>query len=140
MLTCESDQTCSRELVVHRAVYAATDAAAIVHVHPIHTIFRSLVEDVIEPLDSEARLVLGSVPVLSARETIGSPEAAALLAEALQECSVAVLRGHGPFAAGDTLEDAFYAVSTLEASCRILDLRDSTGLPLREAGSRHDDV
>jgi L-fuculose-phosphate aldolase len=136
MMSCESDQTCSRELIVHRAVYAATGALAIVHAHPVHTIFRSLVDDVIEPLDSEAKLVLGTVPVLSAKETIGSSEVAGLLADALKESPVAVIRGHGPFAAGDTLEDAFYAVSALEVSCRILDLRDATGLLMRGTGRR----
>jgi len=127
----ERDRGCSRELVVHRAVYRATDATAICHAHPPHTMFRSLVEDEIRPLDSEARFVIGeSVPVLVPKVKIGSPEAAEMLAEALKRVPVAVLRTHGPFAAGETLWDAWGIIGVLEESCHILDLRDGTGLPL----------
>ncbi len=125
---CELDEACSRELVVHRAIYEATDARAIVHAHPVHTIARSLREGVIVPIDSEARYVLGdAVPVVSAAETIGSAEAAELLAGALEKHPVAVLRSHGVFARGCTLEAAFYHVSCLEIACRILDLDDNAG-------------
>ncbi len=126
----ERDKGCSRELVVHRAVYHATDALAICHAHPPHTMFRSLVEEAIRPLDSEARFVIGeSVPVLAPKVTIGSAEAAEMLAEALRSVPVAVLRTHGPFAVGATLWDAWGIIGVLEESCHILDLRDSTGLP-----------
>jgi L-fuculose-phosphate aldolase len=121
------DADCSVELVVHRAIYAATDAKAIVHAHAIHTVARSLVDDVIVPLDSESLLRLESVPVVSSSTTIGSPEAAAKLSEALRTRRAAVLKGHGPFAAGTTLEDAYQAISCLEASCQVLNILDSIG-------------
>ncbi|MFA5844442.1 MAG: class II aldolase/adducin family protein [Coriobacteriia bacterium] len=126
-----SDEGCSRELVVHRAVYHATDARAICHAHPPHTMFRSLVEDEIVPLDSEAGCVIGSaIPVLVPEVKIGSAEAARMLAEALRAVPVAVLRTHGPFAIGETLWDAWGMVGVLEESCHILNLRDATGLRL----------
>lgn len=126
---CGRDEECSREIVVHRAIYSATDAQAIVHAHPVHTIFRSLVDDTIAPIDSEGAYVFGAqVPVVVAEQTIASEEAAGKLAEVLRENVIAVLRSHGPFSRGSTLEEAFYHVSALEASCQILDLRDSTGL------------
>jgi L-fuculose-phosphate aldolase len=129
---CAADEHCSRELVVHRAIYQATDAKAIVHAHTVHTIYRSFVADEIRPIDSESRYVIGlSVPVFAPAETIASPEAAEMLSEALGHLSVAVLRSHGPFAIGESLEEAFYRISALEASCQILDLRDTTGLPQR---------
>ena len=129
---CADDEHCSRELVVHRAIYLASDAGAIVHAHPIHTVYRSLVADTIEPVDSESRYVIGaSIPVLAPRETIGSLQAAEMLAEAFAGgAKIAVLRSHGPFAVGATLEEAFYHITCLEASCRVLDLRDTVGLPL----------
>lgn len=127
----ERDAGASRELVVHRAVYQATGATAICHAHPPHTMFRSLVADRIVPLDSEARHVIGeSVPVLVPEVAIGSAEAAVLLAEALQEVPVGVLRTHGPFAIGETLWDAWGVIGVLEASCHILDLYDGVGKPL----------
>ncbi|NTU89997.1 MAG: hypothetical protein HGA54_08910, partial [Actinobacteria bacterium] len=59
---CDSDEGCSRELVVHRAMYfgyaqrlnlePGQFRAAIVHAHTRHTIFRSLIEEKIVPLDS----------------------------------------------------------------------------------------
>lgn len=130
MAACDLDEECSREIVVHRAIYEATDAKAIVHAHPEHTIYRSLIEDSIAPIDSEAAYVLGaSIPVVSATQTIASPEAADKLAVVLREHKIAVLKSHGPFSVGDTLEEAFYHVSALEVACRILDIRDA---------SRHD--
>ena len=119
------DADCSVELVVHRAIYAVTDAGAIVHAHAVHTVARSLVEDVIVPLDSESKLRLVDIPVIVCAETIGSAEAGAKLAEALTTRRVAVLRGHGPFAVGESLEDAYQAISCLEASCHVLNILDS---------------
>jgi L-fuculose-phosphate aldolase len=121
------DAECSAELVVHRAIYAATGAGAIVHAHAVDTVARSLVEDRIVPVDSESLLRLRAVSVVSAAKTIGSPEAAAKLSEALKASRVAVLRGHGPFAIGETLEEAYQAISCLEASCRVLNTLDAIG-------------
>ncbi len=126
-----ADDPCSTELVVHRAIYLATDAQAVVHAHTTHTTYRSLVEDQIVPVDSDARYVIGDViPVLNPSSVIASAEAAELLAEVLRDVPIAVLRGHGPFAKGPTIEEAFAKVSILEAACRILDLRDAVGKPL----------
>ncbi len=122
MEPCVADERCSREIVVHRAIYEVTDARAIVHAHPAHTIVRSFDADAIVPADSEGLYVLGEVPVVTAAQTIASPEAAAVLAGALRESPVAVLRTHGPFAKGATLEEAFMHVSVLEASASILGL------------------
>lgn len=123
------DAECSVELVVHRAIYAATPARAIVHAHALHTIVRSLIEDRIVPVDSESLLRLGEVAVVTAASVVGSPEAAEALARALADKPIAVLRSHGPFAVGATLEEAFMAVSCLEASCAILDILGSIGRP-----------
>lgn len=122
-----SDPECSVELVVHRAIYAATGAGAIVHAHAVETVARSLVDDLIVPVDSESKLRLGDVPVVVAAQTVGSTEAAGKLAVALGDRRVAVLRGHGPFAIGETLEDAYQAVSCLEASCRVLNILEAIG-------------
>jgi L-fuculose-phosphate aldolase len=121
------DAGCSVELVVHRAIYAATGAHAIVHAHAIHTVTRSLFENVIVPRDSESKLRLTDVPVVTSAQSIGSPEAGEKLAAALVARRVAVLRGHGPFARGESLEDAYQAISCLEASCEILNLLDAMG-------------
>ena len=101
------------------------------HAHAVNTVTRSLVEDLIVPVDSESILRLVDVPVVMAAESIGSAEAGEKLAAALRDRRVAVLRGHGPFARGTTLEDAFQAISCLEASCTVLNLLDSIGFQRR---------
>lgn len=122
MAPCESDERCSREIVVHRAIYEATDALAIVHAHPPRTVARSFASERIAPADSEGLYVLGEIPVVTSATTIASAEAGEVLASALKTVSIAVLRTHGPFAKGRTLEEAFMHVSVLEASATILDL------------------
>jgi L-fuculose-phosphate aldolase len=121
------DAVCSVELVVHRAIYAETGARAIVHAHAIQTLARSFVDDVIVPLDSESKLRIVDAPVVEAETTIGSAEAGALLAAALKERRVAVLRAHGPFARGESLEEAYQAISCLEASCAVLNVLQAMG-------------
>lgn len=128
----QSDAGCSRELVVHRAMHDAylrctaagnTPASAVVHAHTRFTIASSLFSNTIVPVDSEGLLTFGKsgVRVVSPAETIGSEEAAHMLAEVIGSgASIAVIKGHGPFAVGHTLRDAQRLVSVLEASCQIL--------------------
>ena len=122
----------STEIVVHRAIYTKTNALAIVHGHPIHTIMRSLLEDEIVPIDSEASYLLHKVPVYSLPLTVGSSEVAEVVSDGLKEYKCVVLRGHGPFAIGTVLEEAFQWVSTLEQACKLLNLRDEMGVEVKE--------
>lgn len=123
----ENDKLASSELVVHRKIYEVTGARAVVHTHSPNTIFRSMIEDMIEPIDSEARLFIPRIEVVSSKQTVGSKVAAELLSESLQKAPVAVLRGHGPFAIGERLEDAYHWISALECSCELLSMRDASG-------------
>ncbi len=117
----------STELVVHRAIYRATSALAIVHTHPLHATALSLVEDAVVPVDSEGSYLLHRVPVVEAARTVGSAEVGRILAEALRDHRVVLLRGHGAFAVGELLEEAYMVSSTLEASARILCILKSLG-------------
>ncbi len=110
----------SSELVVHRAIYHATSALAVVHTHPICATALSLVEDAVVPVDSEGSYLLHRVPVVAAAQTVGSREVAEVLPPALRNHRIALLRGHGAFAVGELLEEAYMVSSTLEASARIL--------------------
>jgi L-fuculose-phosphate aldolase len=108
----------SSELVVHRAIYGATSALAIVHAHPPYATLLSMIQDELIPADSEGAYLFKKVPVVSTGKmiTIGSAEAAVLVSEMLKEYRVVMLRGHGSFARGDTLEEAYMLTSSLEAS------------------------
>jgi len=129
----------STEIVVHRAIYKRTNGLAIVHTHSPHTILRSMLADEIIPVDSEASYLLHKVPVYSLARTAGSSEVADTVSAALKEYKCVCLRGHGPFAIGTVLEEAFQWVSSLEMACKILNLRDSLGADLIEYRERGED-
>ena len=110
----------STELVVHRAIYLATPALAIVHAHPRVAIALTLSRDEIVPIDNEGSYLLHKVPVVAAEFASGSAEMVERLPAALQEYKIAMLRGHGCFAIGQTLDEAFQWASCLEESCQII--------------------
>jgi len=107
----------SSEIVVHRAIYRNTSALAVVHAHPPYATLLSMLWDELIPVDSEGSYLFKKVPVMSVEKTIGSLESAQLVSEALKDYRIVMLRGHGSFARGDMLEDAYMLTSSLEASC-----------------------
>lgn len=109
----------STELLVHRTIYMMTPALAVVHCHPRTAIAFSLSRDEIVPIDNEASYLLKKVPVVTEEIASGSPEMANKVATALQQYKIIMLRGHGSFATGTTLEEAFHWSSTLEEACQI---------------------
>jgi L-fuculose-phosphate aldolase len=122
----------STEIVVHRAIYQQTSALAIVHTHPPYAIAQSLVKDEIVPVDSEGSYLLHKVPVVEAQLTAGSAEVAELLPRWLKEYDLVMLRGHGPFAIGHLLEEAYQLTSVLEMACRIMTIADGLGEQVKE--------
>lgn len=122
----------STELVVHRAIYLATPALAIVHAHPRVAIALTLSRDEIVPIDNEGSYLLHKVPVVAAEFASGSAEMVERLPAALQEYKIAMLRGHGCFAIGQTLDEAFQWVSCLEESCQIILAAKTIGEPFVE--------
>jgi L-fuculose-phosphate aldolase len=109
----------STELLVHRTIYLQTPALAIVHCHPRTAIAFSLSRDEIVPIDNEASYLLKKVPVVTEEFASGTPQMAEKVAQALQNYKIIMLRGHGSFAIGQTIDEAFHWSSTLEESCQI---------------------
>ena len=110
----------STELLAHRMIYMQTPALAIVHCHPRTAVAFSLSRDELVPIDNEASYLLKKVPVVAEEFASGTPEMATKLAAALQSYKIVMLRGHGSFAIGQTLDEAFHWSSTLEESCQIM--------------------
>ena len=110
----------STELIVHRTIYKTTPALAVCHCHPRSAIAVSLSREEIVPIDNEASYLLKKVPVIWEEFASGTPEMANKVAAALQNYKIIMLRGHGSFATGQTLEDAFFWSSTLEEACQIM--------------------
>ena len=110
----------SSELLVHRTIYMTTPALAVVHCHPRTVVAFSLSREEIVPIDNEASYLLKKVPVVAEEFASGGPEVAKTLSTALQTYKIVVLRGHGSFATGQTLDEAFFWTSTLEEACQIM--------------------
>jgi len=108
----------SSEYRVHREVYRKTRHNAIVHAHPVHAVALSLMVDEIIPRDSEGEMLCPVIPVVGGKP--GSDELAMRVSEALRLSKLAVASGHGTFAAGKSLDEAYLYTSLGEHACRIL--------------------
>jgi L-fuculose-phosphate aldolase len=104
----------STELIVHREIYLQTSALAVIHCHPRTAIVLSMSRDEIVPIDNEGSYLLHKVPVIAVEYASGSQEMADAIAGGLKQYKIVMLRGHGCFAVGQTLEEAFHWCSTLE--------------------------
>ncbi len=110
----------SNELAVHRTIYQKTAARAIVHAHPPYAIALSLVETEIVPSCPEGLSLAGRVPVLGWHMEVKPGGLADLISKTLEEHRIVVVHGHGSFAAGQLLEDAYNCTTALEESCHVL--------------------
>jgi L-fuculose-phosphate aldolase len=108
----------SSEYRAHREVYRVTRHNALVHAHPAHAIAASLVMNEIVPLDREGVMFCPVISVVEGKP--GSDEIGRNVAEALRLANVVVVKGHGTFAAGRGLDEAYILTSLVEHSCRIL--------------------
>jgi len=115
----------SIELPVHRAIYQQTNARAIVHAHPTHAIALSMAEREINSPHLENFCALGNIPVLGWDSEVKAGGLADIIAEGLKEHLIVVVRGHGIFAVGQLLDEAYNATTGLEEACEILCLMKS---------------
>jgi L-fuculose-phosphate aldolase len=130
----------SSETPVHRAIYRNTGALAIVHAHPRAAIALSLLEDEIVPVDMEGCYLSPRIPVVAAEIASGAPVAGPVAA-ALKQYKIIMVRGHGCFAIGQNLEEAYQLVSCLEESAQILYYCRTLGGQIkkyRDAGSKQE--
>lgn len=108
----------SREYRVHRQIYTLTSHRAIVHAHPPHAVALSFLKAPIIPVDREGVMFCPVLPVVEGEP--GSEELALNVAHGLLSSCIAVARGHGTFAGGATIDEAYIRTSLAEHSCRIL--------------------
>lgn len=99
----------SWELPVHRAIYAKTPALAVAHAHPPYSVALSLRKKGGHPA--------GGAAVLDAGEGIVPGAVADEIARELQKSPLVMVRGHGTFASGKTLDDACRITIAYEADC-----------------------
>jgi L-fuculose-phosphate aldolase len=127
----------SSETPVHRAIYLNTAALAVIHAHTKAAIALSLLEDEIVPIDNEGSYLLHKVPVVSSELASGS-SIADLVSESLKQYKIIMVRGHGCFATGQLLEEAYQWVSCLEESSQILYYCRTLGGQIKEYRSGAD--
>ena len=108
----------SSESLLHREVYRITPHDAVVHAHPPCSVALSLIRDEVVPVDSEGEMFCPRIPVVGGKP--GSREMAGNVASALRHGKAVLVRGHGTFAAGRSLDEAYVLTSLAEHSCRVL--------------------
>lgn len=115
------DAKASSETPVHRAIYRAfPKARAVVHAHPPHATVLSLDATVITPRDSDS-LYISRIPVLTdCGFAEGSACVASRLPRLMKDSPVVVVRGHGIFVMGDSLEHCLGRITMAENQCRLL--------------------
>ncbi len=121
----------STETNVHREIYLNTDAMAVIHAHCPYCVALSLVEDEITCIDAEGIFMYKKIPVLELDIPAGASEAAIKVPPILKNYPVCVIRSHGVFAKGMTIEDALQNVTGAEQSAQIRYLTKMTGKPLK---------
>lgn len=113
----------SMEHPTHQAIYKGTPARAIIHSHPPYTILLSTFADTITPIDEEARIILGDIPVLKVEKKVSSEEVAEKAPSYLSKSKIFVVEAHGTFAIGESLEEAYFNTLLLENASRLLILK-----------------
>jgi L-fuculose-phosphate aldolase len=117
----KEDCYASSELPLHRATYRNTGWQSIVHTHPPVLIALSMLMDRFTPIDEEGKFYNPEgIKVITAVETIGSQEIADKISTELKSSQAVLLRGHGLFVGGKTLEEAAKFSSSSEHSAKIL--------------------
>jgi L-fuculose-phosphate aldolase len=119
----------SLDAPLHLAVYAANPAArAVLHSHGPHSIAMTLAGGDFVPLDFEGRYYFPRVPVLDIPHEAYVARSPAAVAGALATHRVCVVRGHGVYAAAETLDLAYKWTCSLESSARIAWLARAAGI------------
>ena len=118
------------EIGMHLAIYRRRpDVQAVVHAHPpIATGFASCGLGLEEPLCSEVVMALGSVP-LAPYATTGTNDVACSIEPLIVDHDAVLLANHGVVTAGETLQDAFMRMETVEHFAHICLVARQLGCP-----------
>jgi len=114
------DAAASSEINVHRAIYRFTGVQAVIHTHPPITTALAFRRAKIIPMDVEGRITLPGIPVLKYRKPTASEELGNKLPPLLKKHHSVIIKGHGVFSAGNSLEDAFHYASLTEHISKII--------------------
>ncbi len=117
----EQDKEASIELIVHREIYKRNpDIKAVVHAHPITAITLAYFLQTFKPMDIEGELFIKEVPILEVEKPSASEELAIEVSETFKKkFKICIVKNHGTFSAGKSINEALKYTSTLENSAEI---------------------
>ncbi|MDQ6970999.1 MAG: class II aldolase/adducin family protein [Mariprofundus sp.] len=132
-VACRLDQpvpvTASGDAQLHLAIYRNNPkAAAIIHAHCPHAVALTLDGEDFTPPDFEGQLYFPRVRVITVPYDVYFEQAADQVAQVLSEDSICIVRGHGVYAWGETLNQAYKWTCSLEMSAK-------TAFIARQAGT-----
>ncbi|PJA32754.1 MAG: class II aldolase [Zetaproteobacteria bacterium CG_4_9_14_3_um_filter_53_7] len=130
---CPLDETApqgaSGDANLHLAVYRQNpNAQAIIHSHCPHAVALTLNGEDFLPPDFEGQLYFPRVPVITVPYDVYFEQAAAQVAAKLVDYPICIVRGHGVYARGETLNLAYKWTCSLEMSAK-------TAFIARQAGT-----
>jgi L-fuculose-phosphate aldolase len=119
----DAPREASSEYRVHREIYRKTRHNAVVHAHPPHAVAISLLLDEVIPQDSKGEMLCPLIPVVQGKP--GSDELARTVSDALCLSNLTLASGHGTFAAGKDLREAYLFTSLGEHGCKVISILQS---------------
>jgi L-fuculose-phosphate aldolase len=135
----DSGETPSTETPMHLAIYAATNAAAVVHTHSSEVIALSAARDEL-PAIHYAITGLGGPVRVAPYVRFGSDRLAAAAAGALDGRSAVILRNHGAVTYGRDLAQAYDRALLLEWLARTYRMALCYGAPATLSAAELDEV
>jgi L-fuculose-phosphate aldolase len=135
----QEQETPSSETPMHLAIYAATDAKAVVHTHSPEVIALSAARSEL-PAIHYAITGLGGPVRVAPYVRFGSADLAAAAVQALDGRSAAILRNHGAVSYGRDLAQAYERALLLEWLARTYRLALSYGAPAILSAAELDEV
>jgi L-fuculose-phosphate aldolase len=128
----------STESTIHREILKLAGVNAVIHAHYMNSTFISFdtkekqlflrylgtdsqdrEEFLFYPVDLIGAYAIGGVKVGSYEQPVGSSEMEERIPQYLGDDILTIVRGHGPFARGSSLENAFHYLSVLENSASL---------------------
>jgi L-fuculose-phosphate aldolase len=135
----DAPETPSSELPMHLAIYAATEAGAVVHTHSAEVIALSAANNEL-PAIHYAIAGLGGPVRVAGYTRFGSAGLAAAAVKALDERRAAILQNHGAVCYGRTLSEAYDRAVLLEWLAKLYRLARSYGEPRILSAAELDEV
>lgn len=110
----------SADLALHRAVYHYNaNARAVLHAHGSYAVALTLDGRDYVPIDLEGGLYFPRVPVIDIAYAEYFEKSPEQVGRALSECPIAIVRGHGMYAWGNDLNQAYKWICSLELSAAV---------------------